>query len=118
MGRMPEESSRDAARATGDLSGPLDHVLQREGIARPGRYRVYQLMATGGICSVLFEYNPRNGALQATSGYGLDELRTDAWLPAAAEALLVQAAGQPAPDTLPMQENRAASGRICRLVQG
>lgn len=57
MGRMPEESSRDAARATGDLSGPLDHVLPREGIARPGRYRVYQLMATGGMSKVYRAYD-------------------------------------------------------------
>ena len=28
--------------------------------------------ATGGICSLLFEQNPRNGILYATSAYGLD----------------------------------------------
>ena len=36
---------------------------------------------TGGTCTLLFEHNPRNGSLQATSGYGLDELRTDPWIP-------------------------------------
>jgi signal transduction histidine kinase len=44
---------------------------------------------TGGSCSLLFEHNPRNGVLQATSGFGLDELRTDPWTPTAEEAALV-----------------------------
>jgi two-component system NtrC family sensor kinase len=33
--------------------------------------------ATGGSCTLLFEQNPRNGALQATSGFGLDALSTE-----------------------------------------
>jgi PAS domain S-box-containing protein len=41
---------------------------------------------TGGACSLLFEFNPRNGSLYATSGYGLDELPPDPWMPDAAEA--------------------------------
>jgi signal transduction histidine kinase len=45
--------------------------------------------ACGGSCSVLFEHNPRNGVLQATSGYGLEELRTEPWAPEGAEAQLV-----------------------------
>ncbi len=47
------------------------------------------LDATGGECSLLFEHNPRSGALQATSGYGLDELRVDPWTPGTDEAALV-----------------------------
>ncbi len=43
----------------------------------------------GGQCSLLFEYNPRSGALHATSGYGLDELRADPWTPGSDEAALV-----------------------------
>jgi two-component system NtrC family sensor kinase len=35
------------------------------------------LETTGGSCSLLFEHNPRNGALQATSGFGLDALPTE-----------------------------------------
>jgi signal transduction histidine kinase len=45
--------------------------------------------ATGGTCSILFEHNPRNGVLQATSGFALDSLRTDSWLPGPEEAALV-----------------------------
>src|SRR3990172_2911044 len=44
---------------------------------------------TGGSCSLLFEQNPRNGAMQATSGFGLDVLRTDPWLPGPDESALI-----------------------------
>ena len=44
---------------------------------------------TGGTCTLLFEHNPRNGSLHATSGYGLDELRTDPWIPGPEETALV-----------------------------
>jgi PAS domain S-box-containing protein len=49
----------------------------------------HALESTGGQCSLLFEYNPRSGALHATSGYGLDELRADPWTPGPDEAALV-----------------------------
>src|ERR1700730_8781750 len=45
--------------------------------------------ATGGTCSILFEHNPRNGVLQATSGFALDSLRMDSWRPGPEEAALV-----------------------------
>ena len=45
--------------------------------------------ATGGLRSILFRHNPRNGALQATSGFALDALRTDPWQPGQDEAVLV-----------------------------
>src|SRR5438874_7172558 len=49
----------------------------------------HALDATGGVCSLLFQHNPRYVALQATSGFGLEGLRFDAWMPAADEAELV-----------------------------
>jgi PAS domain S-box-containing protein len=45
--------------------------------------------ATGGTRSILFRHNPRNGVLQATSGFALDALRTDPWQPGPDEAALV-----------------------------
>ena len=45
--------------------------------------------AAGGRCSLLFEHNPRHSVLPATSGSGLDVLRTDPWVPASAEAGVV-----------------------------
>jgi len=47
------------------------------------------LDATGGDCSLLFEFNPGNGVMQATSGFGLEELVTDPWTPAPEESALV-----------------------------
>jgi signal transduction histidine kinase len=52
----------------------------------------HALDVTHGSCSLLFEHNPRNAVMQATSGFGLDELRTDPWTPEPAEAEVVNAA--------------------------
>ncbi len=48
--------------------------------------------AAGGRCTLLFEQNPRNGVLQATSGSGLEILRTDPWIPGPDEASIVDGA--------------------------
>jgi hypothetical protein len=47
------------------------------------------LEITGGTCALLFERNPRNGVLEATSGYGVEQLGTEPWLPSPEEAALV-----------------------------
>jgi PAS domain S-box-containing protein len=52
----------------------------------------YALDAAAADCSLLFRHNPRNGALQATSGFGLDALPTDPWLPSGEEASMLAAA--------------------------
>jgi len=49
----------------------------------------HALDVTGGVCSLLFRHNPRTGDLQATSGFALDVLRTDPWVPGLEEARLV-----------------------------
>jgi len=49
----------------------------------------HALDLTGGSRSLLFQQNPRTGGLHATSGFGLDVLRADPWLPGPAEAALV-----------------------------
>src|SRR4030088_991079 len=46
---------------------------------------------TGGTCSLLFQDNPRLGAMQATSGFALDSLRAGPWTPGPDEAALVDA---------------------------
>jgi two-component system NtrC family sensor kinase len=43
------------------------------------RLHQHALDATGGSSSLLFEHNPRNSGLQATSGFGLDQLRPEPW---------------------------------------
>src|SRR4029079_6225324 len=52
----------------------------------------HALEVNGGACSLLFQHNPRNALLHATSGFHLDALRTDAWSPGAEEAAVVAAA--------------------------
>jgi len=59
------------------------------------------LDVTGGTCSLLFQHNPRTGGMQATSGFGLDALKTDPWLPAPDEsAVVAEAFGRPVPTLL------------------
>lgn len=57
MGRNPEDFSWDDDHAPGDGEGPLGNVLPTEGVAKPGRYRVHQLMATGGMSRVYRAYD-------------------------------------------------------------
>jgi PAS domain S-box-containing protein len=49
----------------------------------------WTLEVTGGSCSVLFAYDARAGRMQATSGFALDELRTESWIPGLPESTLV-----------------------------
>ncbi|PYQ77672.1 MAG: hypothetical protein DMG01_14235, partial [Acidobacteria bacterium] len=82
---MPQETrtQRLTRRATGSESTdtvprPLISLLAHA--AQPNdvlpHLHQHALDVTGGHCSLLFQHNPRNGVLQATSGFGLDELRT------------------------------------------
>ena len=66
-------------------------VLARNGRLVDQLPHLHQLAldATGGICALLFEHNPRNGALQATSAFGLDHLPLEPWLPNSQEAAIV-----------------------------
>src|SRR2546423_12259421 len=65
-------------------------------IAKPGELlshlHQFALDSTSGVCSLLFQHNPRNGVLQATSGFALDALRTDPWIPAPDEGAIVTSA--------------------------
>src|SRR4051812_46194401 len=58
----------------------------------------HALDVTGGSRVLLFEHNPRNGVMQATSGFGLDHFPTEPWAPAPREAAIVSDAfGRGAP---------------------
>ena len=82
---------------------------------------------TNGVCSVLFEHNARTGAMQATSGYGLDTLPTDPWMPALPESAAVSDAfSQASPTFVPDAERQmpdlsarlgATSAMLLPLVQ-
>ena len=75
----------------------------------------YAIDATGGSCSLLFEYNPRNGVMQATSGYGLEALQADPWIPDPGEAMLVNGAFGRRTATLVADANRQAPDLASRL---
>src|SRR5947208_6476539 len=75
----------------------------------------HALDATGGACSLLFQQNPRNGTLQATSGFGLDELRADPWMPGGQEAALVANAFERSAPTLVADLNRQMPDLAARL---
>jgi two-component system, NtrC family, sensor kinase len=71
--------------------------------------------ATNGRCTLLFEHNPRNGVLQATSGFGLDVLRTDPWIPGDGEAALVADAFTRRSPTLVIDAQRQMPDLASRL---
>jgi hypothetical protein len=75
----PPAASLFSALARADALGDLLSGLHQ-----------YALDATGGSASLLFEHNPRNGALQATSGFGLDALPTEPWIPDGPESTLLK----------------------------
>jgi len=69
--------------STGTAPPPLTSLLAHSTTPADLLPHLHQhaLDVTGGTRSLLFQHNPRNGALQATSGFGLETLRTDPWLP-------------------------------------
>jgi signal transduction histidine kinase len=52
----------------------------------------YAVETAGGRCSVLLQTNPRTSLLHGTTGFGLDDLPTSAWLTDAIEAELAATA--------------------------
>jgi signal transduction histidine kinase len=85
---MPRETRNPAS---GTASRPLASLLAHSTTPNELLPHLHQhaLDLTGGSRSLLFQHNPRTGALQATSGFGLDALKTDAWLPGPDEAAVV-----------------------------
>jgi signal transduction histidine kinase len=108
-------SGPDAAADT--ASRPLASLLAHSTTPNDLLPHLHQTLldVTGGSCSLLFQYNPRNSGLQATSGFALDTLRTDPWLPGDEEATLVaEAFGRRVP-TLVADTARQAPDLSTRL---
>jgi PAS domain S-box-containing protein len=86
----PAASGLDAGGAGIDQR-PLTSLLAHSATPNDLLPHLHQhaLDVTGGSRSLLFQHNPRNGGLQATSGFGLETLRTDPWLPGPDEASVV-----------------------------
>src|SRR5262245_51589403 len=83
----PAASARPASRSPFSLLASA---------GRPGdllpHLHFYAVERVGGRGAILFRHNPRNGVLQATSGFNLEMLRTDPWQPLGEEAIIVQSA--------------------------
>ena len=86
---MPRET-RDHP-AAGTAPRPLASLLAHSTTSNELLPHLHQhaLDVTGGSCSLLLQHNPRTGALQATSGFGLETLKTDPWMPGPDETALV-----------------------------
>src|SRR5258708_23357217 len=98
--RMAGPAPGSTSAGGGTAAPPLVSLLARKRKASDVLPHLHQhaLDATGGVCSVLFQQNPRNSLLQATSGFGLEALRTDPWIPGPPEAdMLAHAFGRAAP---------------------
>src|SRR5438477_49748 len=81
------ERSTGAGLASPTLVSLLAHTTRLVDLLPP--LHQHALDVTGGSRLLLFEHNPRNGVLQATSGFGLDALPTEPWMPAPDEAAIV-----------------------------
>jgi two-component system, NtrC family, sensor kinase len=92
--RLTRPANGASSAEAPDAPRPVISVLARTSrlIDLLPRLHQHAIDTTHGNCTLLFEQNPRNGVLQATSGFGLDTLRADPWLPAQAEADLTNAA--------------------------
>ena len=64
---------------------------------------------------MLFEFNPGSGIMQATSGFGLDELRTEPWVPVEEEGALVAEAFARRGPTLVVDARRQMPELTARL---
>ena len=114
---MTRPAPGSASGEAGTAPRPLASILANGRKATDLLPHLHQhaLDATGGVCSLLFQQNPRNGILQATSGFGLDELRTDPWIPGTDEAALVASAFERRAPTLVADANRQMPDLSARL---
>src|ERR1700730_3196061 len=75
--RLTRPAPGSASTGAGTAPRPLASLLAHGRKATDLLPHLHQhaLDATGGVCSLLFQQNPRNGILEATSGFGRDVLR-------------------------------------------
>src|SRR6185503_8927085 len=90
--RMTRPSSADERSGGAGVAPPtlvslLGHTSRLVDLLPP--LHQHALDVTGGSGVLLFEHNPRNGVMQATSGFGLDAFPTEPWAPAPHEAAIV-----------------------------
>src|SRR5712692_872091 len=115
--RLTHPASGAASTTASTVSRPLASLLAHSASSNDLLPHLHQhaLDVTGGSCSLLFQHNPRSGGLQATSGFALDVLRTDPWLPGSDEAALVTDAFARGVPTLVADADRQAPDLASRL---
>jgi len=115
--RLTRPDPGSPSGGAGTVQRPLTSLLAHSRKATELLPHLHQhaLDATGGVCSLLFQQNPRNGMLQATSGFGLDELRADPWVPGPEEEALVASAFERITPTLVADANRQMPDLSVRL---
>src|SRR5215203_6042018 len=91
--RLPA-SGTGPLRPTVVTSAPLTSLATRLAHARTlhdvlTHLHHQALEVTGGSCALLFERNPRTGALHATSGYAVTSLDAEPWVLTEADATIV-----------------------------
>jgi signal transduction histidine kinase len=113
-GALPASRSGDA----GLVAAPVVTLLARTSrlIDLLPQLHQHALDATGGDCSLLFEVNPGTGMMQATSGFGLDELRTEPWVPVEEEGDLVADAFERQAATLVLDARQQMPDLTARLT--
>ena len=99
---------------------PVVSVLARAGRINDVLPHLHQqaIELTGGSCTLLFEQNPRNGTLQATSGFGLDVLPTEPLVAGSAETALINEAFARRTPTLIPEADRQMPELAARLGTG
>jgi PAS domain S-box-containing protein len=116
--RRPAEAGRLAGSMTADR--PLIALLAQT--TKPSdmlpALHQHALDVTGGVCTLLFQHNPRNGLLHSTSGFRIDALRTDAWSPGTEEAAVVEGAFDQAQPMLVPDADRQTPDLAARLGTG
>src|SRR5688572_19506401 len=120
--RLTRPATGGTARSSGSVAQtvavpPLLTLLARTSrlIDLLPQLHQHALDVTGGNCSLLFEFNPGSGVLQATSGFGLDELKTDPWVPVEEEGALVTEAFTRRAPTLVLDARRQMPDLSARL---
>ncbi|HEY7287029.1 MAG TPA: ATP-binding protein [Vicinamibacterales bacterium] len=117
---MPQHESQTRRRPGPEVSQQpavslLAHEVRQSDLLP--KLHQHALDHTGGDCSLLFQYNPRNSALHATSGFGLDTLRSDPWQPQGGDAAIVTGAFERREPVLVRDADRRMPDLAARLAR-
>ncbi len=116
-GRRPGQSARSGRRTSATRAEPLISLVARAASLTELLPHLHRraLAVSRGKCALLFVHNARTGAMHATSGYGLEAIPTDPWVPGPPHtALLRDVFSQKAP-TLVTDAGRQAPDLFARL---